>query len=260
MTGATTVGAGLRRSFGLVSGTFVVALLAIAVGAAYVESGSTALRWLGPTGAVAGFELWFLRRHLDSNHPDGAAGNQFARLGAGNLVTLVRGGAFAAIAGFALLEPVGLVAWLPAALYATGSALDWIDGLLARWSGHTTVLGEKLDMAFDTLGFVVAPVVAVIWGRLPIWYLSLSAARYLFRAGKAARRRRGRPVYDLPESRVRRPLAGLQMAFIAFALAPILAPSTVHALAAVVLLPSLSVFARDYLVVAGHVNGGNNNN
>ncbi|MFW6002945.1 MAG: CDP-alcohol phosphatidyltransferase family protein, partial [Halanaeroarchaeum sp.] len=115
------------------------------------------------------------------------------------------------------------------------------------------VLGGKLDLAFDSLGFVVAPVVAVVWGRLPVWYLSLSVARYLFLAGEAWRRRRGRPVFDLPESRLRRPLAGFQMAFVTVALAPLVPAETLHTLAVIALPPSLLVFLRDYLVVSGRV-------
>jgi CDP-diacylglycerol--glycerol-3-phosphate 3-phosphatidyltransferase len=108
-------------------------------------------------------------------------------------------------------------------------------------------------MAFDTLGFLVAPGVAVLWGQLPVWYLSLSAARYLFRAGLTGRRLRAKPIYDLPESIVRRPLAGVQMAFIGLALAPILSSGTLEVIAAVVLVPSLLIFVRDYLAVAGHL-------
>jgi CDP-diacylglycerol--glycerol-3-phosphate 3-phosphatidyltransferase len=61
------------------------------------------------------------------------------------------------------------------------------------------------------------------------------------------------PVYDLPPSRVRRPLAALQMLFITVALLPLVPTAVVHPLAAVVVTPSLVVFARDYLVVAGHL-------
>jgi CDP-diacylglycerol--glycerol-3-phosphate 3-phosphatidyltransferase len=49
------------------------------------------------------------------------------------------------------------------------------------------------------------------------------------------------------------------MTFIAVALAPVLPYETVHAVAPFVLLPSLLGFARDYLVVAGHVGGQNSN-
>lgn len=244
--------AAVALGFGLLIG-------AVVIGAAAIGGMPAAIRWALPTGIVVGIEFWVLHRHLEHNHPAEATEQRFDTLGAANLVTLGRGGLFAAVAGFALLDPVGWIAWVPALLYGLGCALDSVDGFLARASERTTVLGERLDMAIDSLGFVVAPVVAVVWGRLPIWYLSLSAARYLYKAGKTRRERRGLPVFELPESLVRRPLAGLQMTFLTVALAPVLDAGYLFAVAPFVLLPTLLVFLRDYLVVAGHVGGQNNN-
>jgi CDP-diacylglycerol--glycerol-3-phosphate 3-phosphatidyltransferase len=255
MSGATAERRGVERDVALVVAGLGVGLVAVAAGVATFVDGTVAVRWALPAVSVVAFELWFLLRHLDANHVEGDEPDvRYARLGIPNVVTLVRGGLFAGVAGFAAVDPVPTLAWLPAALYGAGCALDAVDGALARRNGRVTVLGARLDLAFDTLGFLVAPVVAVLWGRLPVWYLSLALARYLFRAGQGFRRLRGLPVYDLPESRVRRPLAGMQMAFITLALAPVLPTSVVRPLAAVVLAPSLLVFARDYLVVAGHLN------
>ena len=247
------------------------------------------VRWLLPAATVAAFELWFCLRYLGANRPDGPDGwsavddsssreaqerlggrvtvngsddgvtadssvgrvTVYESLGAPNLVTLTRGTLFAALAGFVAVEPLPELVWFPAVLYGAGTGLDFVDGFLARRAGRRTALGAKLDLAFDTTGFLVAPVVAVLWGQLPVWYLSLSAARYLFKLGRGLRRRRGKPVYDLPDSVVRRPLAGVQMAFITLALSPILSPATARPLAVIVLAPSLAVFVRDYAVVAG---------
>ena len=258
---------GSRRGWRLVAAAFAVALgvgsLGVeavvgveAVGTVPAEQGAravpVAVRGLVPAAGVAAFELWFCYRHLDANRTSDD-GRVHDSLGVANAITLLRGAAFAGVAGFAAVPPSAALAWLPTALYGTGALLDAVDGWFARRFGRTTVLGEKLDMAFDTLGFLVAPVVAVLWGLLPWWYLSLSAARYLFKAGRGLRRYRGRPVYALPPSLVRRPLAGLQMAFITVALTPVLDAGTVRTLAAVVLTPSLAVFLRDYLVVAGYL-------
>nr|WP_305882896.1 CDP-alcohol phosphatidyltransferase family protein [Halobellus rarus] len=223
---------------------------------------SVGVRWLLPAATVAAFELWFCLWYLGANRPESdddgsetdsldARATVYESLGAPNLVTLARGALFAALAGFGALAPRPGIAWLPALLYGTGCALDAVDGFLARRGDRRTLLGAKLDLAFDTTGFLVAPVVAVLWGQLPVWYLSLSAARYLFKLGRGLRRRRGKPVYDLPDSVVRRPLAGVQMAFITVALSPLLSPATARPLAVIVLAPSLAVFLRDYLVVAG---------
>jgi CDP-diacylglycerol--glycerol-3-phosphate 3-phosphatidyltransferase len=226
--------------------------VATAVGGWTLVAGATthaaANRWLLVAGAVLAYVVGFLAYHLDARRP-------FEAVAPPNLVTLSRGGLYAATAGFLVVPPATpAVRWAPAACYGTGVALDFVDGRLARRTDRTTDLGARLDHAFDTLGFLVAPLVGVVWGRLPAFYLSLSAARYVYRAGIEWRTRRGRPVGDLPESRVRRPLAALQMAFITVALAPVVPAAAVHA-ASVVVLPSLATFARDYLAVTGRLNG-----
>lgn len=227
--------------------TIGVAAAAVVVGGWTLVAGAAsrdaANRWVLVAGAVLAYEVAFLAYHLDA---DGASA--FAPP---NLVTLARGGLYAATAGFLFVAPTPTIRWVPAACYGGGVVLDYVDGSLARRTGRTTALGTKLDHAFDTLGFLVAPLVAVAWGHLPVAYLSLSAARYVYRAGIGWRERRGRPVGDLPPSRLRRPLAALQMGFITVALAPVLPASVLHPLALVVAAPSLAVFARDYLAVTG---------
>lgn len=254
-TGTGDASPALRRQFWLTTGVF--ALLAVVVGVLVAGSfGSAAgARWLAVAAPVFGYELWFVRRALARNHPPDDDGDVAPTLGLANAVTLGRGWLYAGVAGFLLIvPPPGSVwRWVPVLWYGGGAALDWVDGRVARTVGRRTALGTKLDMAFDTVGFLVAPLVGVVWGRLPVWYLSISVARYLFKAGRGWHRRRGRAVADLPPSRVRRPLAGLQMAFITVALVPLVPVTVVRPLAAVVVVPSLLVFGRDYLVVAGYL-------
>jgi CDP-diacylglycerol--glycerol-3-phosphate 3-phosphatidyltransferase len=236
-----------------------VAVAAVAVlGAASflhaIAAREAALRWAAVAALVLLGEFAYLAANLDVHRADG--GSRRRSLGVANAVTLCRGGLYAAAAGFVTVAPADAVAWFPALCYGAGAALDWVDGRVARVMGAASRLGAKLDLAFDTLGFVVAPLVAVAWGRLPVWYLALSAARFAFKGGVAWRRRGGKPVYDLPESRVRRPLAGFQMAFLSVALAPVLPASLVVAVAPLALAPSLVVFGRDYLVVSGRLESG----
>jgi len=179
-------------------------------------------------------------------------------LGLATHLTTLRGGLYAVVGGFVVV-PAGLpdhLAWVPAACYGTGAALDRVDGLVARTVGRETPLGRRLDMAVDTFGFVVAPVVAVVWGQLPVWYLSLSAARYVYRAATGLRRWRGLPLYDRPDSDLGRNLAGVQMAFLTVVLTPVVPPGPVALVAPLVLAPSLGVFLRDYLFVSGRLPTG----
>ncbi|GAB6861029.1 CDP-alcohol phosphatidyltransferase family protein [Haloplanus litoreus] len=229
-----------------------VAAAGVAVGGWTLVADATtraaANRWTLVTGAVLAYEVSFLAYHLDADRPAAA-------LAPPNLVTLTRGLLYAATAGFLVVPPSPAVRWAPAVCYGVGVSLDVVDGRLARWTGQTTPLGEKLDHAFDTLGFLVAPLVGVAWGRLPVAYLTLSAARYVYRAGCWWHRRRGRPVGDLPESRVRRPLAALQMGFVTVALTPILPAALVHPASLLIVSPSLATFVRDYLSVTGRLDG-----
>lgn len=174
-------------------------------------------------------------------------------LGIANTLTLLRGALYAIVAGFIVVPPDTALVWVPAVAYGTGAVLDKLDGLLARSVGEETPLGERLDTAFDTFGFVAAPLVAVLWGLLPVWYLSLSAARYVYRGGLAWRRHRGQPVFDSPDSDLGRYLAGMQMVFLTIALIPATPTRYVWAVAPFVLAPSLLVFSRDYLIVTGRL-------
>ncbi|AQL42934.1 hypothetical protein BV210_09490 [Halorientalis sp. IM1011] len=235
-----------RRWLFLGCGTVLVPTVGAAALARLVDPAGAAA-WALVVVPIVGYEAWFYHSRHDRVPTAGPA------LRVADAVTLVRGWLYAAVAGFAVLSPTALVAWLPGLCYGTGVALDWLDGRIARRTGGGTRLGERLDMAFDTLGFLVAPVVAVVWGRLPVWYLSLSAARYLFKAGRGLRRWRGQPVHDLPPSERRRQLSGLQMVFVTVALVPLVPREPLAVLAAVVLTPSLALFARDYLLVAGYL-------
>jgi len=260
----TAIPASLRRRYlltallsALATGT-LAALVGNALGA------GVATRWVPVAALAVAYTLWALGRSLDANHPpaDHDAGGAGTRTGAtvvhgtigvANGVTLARGWLYAWVAGCLLVAPPTETAWAwaPALAYGGGAALDWVDGRVASTVGRRSVLGERLDLAFDTMGFLVAPLVAVAWGALPVWYLSIAAARYLFKLGCWLRERRGLPVGDLPASVVRRPLAGLQMAVIAVALLPPTPGAVVWPVATAAMVPSLAVFARDYLAVTG---------
>lgn len=219
-------------------------------------------RWVIQPAAVAGGcwagQLWYVDRSVNANRV--ADGPWHHLFGLANALTLLRGGLYAIVAGFVVVPADTDLAWVPALCYGTGVVLDKLDGTVARTIGRETALGRRLDMAFDTFGFVAAPVLAVLWGRLPVWYLSLSAARYVFLAGVYWRRRRGRPVFDTPDSDLGKYFAGGQMVFVTLALTPAVPTALVWTVSPVVLAPSLAVFGRDFLAVSGRfpydVSGG----
>jgi CDP-diacylglycerol--glycerol-3-phosphate 3-phosphatidyltransferase len=203
------------------------------------------LLWVGLVGyLLVSLRVTAVRREWDRRS-----------LGLANALTIVRGGLYAAVGAFVVVPPGTRLAWVPAVCYGLGVVLDNVDGVVARTLGDRSELGRRLDLALDTFGFVVAPAVAVLWGRLPVYYLSLSVARYAFRAAVGWRRRRGRPVYDPPDSDLGRYLAGFQMVFLTVALAPVVPAGLLAVVAPLALAPSLAVFARDYLVVSGRLGG-----
>ncbi|AAG19433.1 CDP-alcohol phosphatidyltransferase family protein [Halobacterium salinarum] len=256
----TRVPRALRAQYWLLVAGFAVSGVGTAWGLSAALGHAGALRWVVAAAVPLAYVVGFLGRHLDANHrPSGVASADGGRpvrgtVGVANAVTATRGWLYAAVFGFvAVSPPVGSWwRWLPAAWYGSGVVLDTVDGALARRVGRRTVLGARLDLATDTLGFLCAPLVAVAWGRLPVWYLSLSLARYVFKLACWVRRRRGRHVGDLPPSRSRRLLAGMQMLFITVALVPVLPAAVVTPIAGIVLVPSLVVFGRDYCAVAGY--------
>ena len=232
----------------------MAALLALILGATVITIAvdtAAMRRWvLGATG-IFGFMLLLLRYHLPRNHAPTGESAPAPTLGLATVVTLIRGGLVALLAGFLLVSPSGRLVWAPTILYGSAAALDWIDGRVARSRERVTVLGERMDMALDTTGLLIGTLVGILWGRIPVWYLAMPAARYCYRAGLGFRKRRGLPVHPLPDSKFRRPLAGLQMAFVAIALVPIIPVTVVWVLAVVVIIPGLGIFLRDYLAVTG---------
>lgn len=234
----------------------VAALAAVATALAFgglrlLFADALARRWLTLSGPVLAYELALLWRFLPRNRDDERL---LPSLGPGTLLTVARGVLIAFLAGFLLLpQPTESLVWLPAVIYGSAALADYADGAIARLTDHVTTLGARLDTEFDALGIVVAPLLAVAYGQLSLWYLSVSAARYLFVLGRWLRRRRGLPVFDLPSRRSRRLLAGFQMAFLTLVLSPVVGPPVTTVAAVLVAAPFVIGFARDWLYVSGRL-------
>ncbi len=211
------------------------------------------LPWLVTAGALAGYLFGFLWKHLAENRPQGVTdGGVFPTLGLANGITITRAILIAALAGFVFLPPEhGWMAWAPGLLYLFAAIMDYLDGYAARITRRTSRLGEALDMQWDSIGVMVGALILVIYGQAPVFYLLVGVARYWFLFGLWVHRRRGLPVHDLPASRFRRPLAGVQMGYIAVALLPVFAPPFTWIAAVLFMLPHQVGFIHDYLSVTG---------
>ena len=142
-----------------------------------------ALRWLILASSVLVYQSAVLGRNLDKNHRAGEAA-LLPGLGPGNLMTLLRGFLVAGLVGFLFSpRPQGWLIWAPGILYSLADFADFLDGFLARRTNQATRLGEVLDISFDGLGVLAAALLAVQYGQVPIWYLSVAVARYVYLAG-----------------------------------------------------------------------------
>jgi len=210
-----------------------------------------ATRWTILAAGTMLYQLWVLWKGLKHNYRPSEK-HLLSSFGPGNTMTLLRGTFMAGLAGFLLVpRPEGWLAWVPGILYILAVIADFLDGYLARISGTVTHLGEILDMSFDGLGVLIAALLAVRYGQVPVWYLSVALARYLFLGGIYLRIRLARPVYELPPSTSRRTFAGMQMGFIAIALLPVFSPPGTDIAAAAFALPFLMGFARDWMAASG---------
>lgn len=221
------------------------------------EASRYALQWLALSATVLAYQLWVLWRNLPANHRNGEP-ELLPNLGPGNCLTLARGVLVACLAGLLLVPSLpGWSAWIPGILYLLANIADLLDGYLARRSRHVTRLGEMLDMSLDGLGVLVAALLALHYGQVPIWYLSIALARYLFLIGLWLRRRRGLPVNELLPSISRRLFAGLQMGFLAFVLMPVFSPPSTDIAAGLFAVPFLAGFLRDWFIASGMLEQSN---
>ncbi|MEQ8818987.1 MAG: CDP-alcohol phosphatidyltransferase family protein [Sumerlaeia bacterium] len=211
------------------------------------------LLWFLTAAAALIWQMFYLWHHLAENHREGEEAI-LPVLGAGNALTLFRGFGFAAVAGFVLSpKPEGLWLWVPAAIYLLAVCADYADGWMARKTDHCTALGKKLDMELDSLGMAVATALAVQYGQLPLWYLTLAAAPYLWRVLVWMREHHSGRAVELPESNARRLLAGTQMGFIATVLFPLFQPPVTTAAAVAFGLPYGLMFVRDGFLMFGKI-------
>ncbi len=163
----------------------------------------------------------------------------------------MRGLMLGLLAGFLFQPwPQGPLAWLVVGIYTVASIADYLDGYLARRADHVTELGSRLDMTYDGQGLLVVSLLAVWWGQLPWWFLSVGLARYLFIWGLAWRERHGKPTADIPPSVHRRMLAGTQMGLMTVVLWPIVPAPMAQLGGSIVALLLLLGFGRDWLIAS----------
>ena len=244
---------GLRRDFLMVTLLFVTISFGIYILFRWHWAPDKALRWLIPCGIVALVEIGILGDSLRMNRrkPEDTL---LPNLGYATWLTLLRGILIAILAGFAVTgRPPGMIIWVPGVAYLLASLLDILDGYVARRTNRITILGKSLDMKFDALGTFIATMVGIHLGALPLWYMLVGLAYYLFEIGAYLRKRTGRRVYPLDAYMARRVIAGYQMGFLSVALLPVFPVEALHVAAWAFFAPTLLVFLRDWAILTGRV-------
>lgn len=220
----------------------------------WIWTSADAYRWLLTTVAILVVELYLLGKTLSVNRRKKGT-ELLSRLGTATRLTMLRGFLIAATAGFLTTGyPHGFMRWLPGAFYLLAAILDIFDGYVARRSDYMTVLGKTLDQKFDALGTLVAVVVAIRLEMLPVWYLLVGLAYYLFELARYIRLWSGKQVYELDTSMFRRIIAGYQMGFLAVALLPLFPVQSMHIAALVFFIPTMAIFTRDTGLMYGLIN------
>ena len=131
------------------------------------------------------------------------------------------------------------------------SALDALDGYLARVTGSETRLGERLDVEVDALGLLVASALLVWNGKAPVFYLAVGLGVYGLRVATAIRRRRGKPVASVPPRAIARWIAGCEMGVAGVALLPPFGRDAVAVAAVVMTAALLGSLAWDWVLICG---------
>jgi CDP-diacylglycerol--glycerol-3-phosphate 3-phosphatidyltransferase len=206
---------------------------------------------------VTAYILYILRRNLRLN-TRGEDQNLTASLGPANWITLARGGLIAILAAF-LFQPwpgrssgPGWTGWVPGAVYLTAVAADALDGFIARTTATQTQLGELLDTRIDALGILVACLLAIDFGQLPVYYLIAGLAYYGLRLAIGLRKKTGRPCSEVQRRPGAKVMAGIQMVFLGIVLLPLLSPQLTQIAAVFILIPFLAGFLLDWRVVCRH--------
>ena len=210
-----------------------VAALAAAARASLPVSAMYAAKSSAAFAALVLVSLGFLQQH----HP-------FARFGAANQVTTMRAVVVSLIVG--LIGEASAPALAAAAVGASvvATALDGVDGWLARRHAIASDFGARFDMEVDALLILALSVLAWTFGKAGAWVVASGAMRYAFVAAGAGLRWMRAP---LPPSRRRQTICVVQVAALTIALVPTIAPPVSAAIAAAALASLTGSFLVDTL-------------
>ena len=175
--------------------------------------------------------------YLRAHHP-------FDRFGSANLVTTGRAALVAVVAALVGEATTDGVAWTAAIVTVAVTALDGVDGWLARRTSMTSAFGARYDMETDALLILILAVLAWQHGKAGVWIVIAGAMRYLFLGAGYVWRWMEAP---LPRSIRRKAMCVLQVAGLGVVVSPLVARPASMAVAAVTLAALTWSFGVDIL-------------
>ena len=170
-----------------------------------------------------------------------------ACFGAANQVTLVRAVLVALLFGLAGEAATPAGAWLAVGVALLASALDGVDGWLARRLGLSSAFGARFDMETDALLIVALALLVWQFDKAGYWVLLAGLLRYLFILSGALLEWLRRP---LAPSRRRQTVCVLQILMLIFCLLPPVIPPWSQSAAALGLLLLVWSFTLDVIWLA----------
>ena len=219
----------VAQSLGIVAAGATASLVALLVptSQAYLIKATLAC------AAINVIAVGYLRAH----HP-------FEYFGPANLVTTGRAVFVAVVAALVGEVRSDGVAWTAAILTVVATALDGVDGWLARRTSMTSPFGERYDMETDALLILILAVLAWQHGKAGAWIVLAGSMRYFFVFAGYVWRWMTAP---LPPSVRRKAVCVVQIAGLGLVVSPLVSGAASAAVAAVTLTALTWSFAVDVL-------------
>jgi phosphatidylglycerophosphate synthase len=181
--------------------------------------------------AVMGLSIGFLQQH----HP-------FSRFGAANQITTLRAVLVSLVAGLVGEARLPRVAAAAVVASVAVTALDGVDGWLARRNGIASPFGARFDMEIDALLILALSALAWRHDKTGAWVIASGLMRYAFiGAGSIASWMRA----VLPPSRRRQAICVVQIAALTLVMVPAVQPPASAAIAAAALVALTVSFLID---------------
>jgi phosphatidylglycerophosphate synthase len=187
-----------------------VTLLGVALAWAGYVSVDLGGSFIAKTAVLLGVGALLLLRPLQAHHP-------FARIGLANQITMARGVLVILLLGLIGIDATPRLQAAALCVAMISSALDAVDGWIARRTHMSSAYGARLDMETDALLILALSILAWQFDKAGAWVLASGLMRYAFVAASMLFPWLQGP---LPASHRRKTVAVVQTVSLVIAIAP----------------------------------------